>query len=89
MIALTLAAALGVYAFGTLRNMAQTPLGPSLPFIPKSLPPTWTASPGPAPTQMGQVALVPTVSFPTSTPGPLRRAAIDECTCYWHRHPRR
>ncbi|MBK6793351.1 MAG: LCP family protein [Anaerolineales bacterium] len=70
LIALTLAAALGVYAFGTLRNMAQTPLGPSLPFIPKSLPPTWTASPGPAPTQMGQVALVPTVSFPTSTPGP-------------------
>lgn len=70
-IALSLAVALGIYAYGSLRTMAQQPLGPALPFMPaQTLPPTWTASPGAAPTQpIGQVAQA--TLRPTSTPGPL------------------
>lgn len=70
-IALTLAAALGVFVYRSLQTVATSPLGPALPFIPtQTLPPTWTASPGPASEQMGQVTLAPTVAFPTNTPGP-------------------
>lgn len=69
-IAFSLLAGIGVYAFQAVNAVAQRPLGPALPFIPQSLPPTWTASPGPAPNQVGQVTLAPTIAFPTSTPGP-------------------
>ncbi|MFM8367146.1 MAG: LCP family protein [Chloroflexota bacterium] len=71
-IALILVVFIGVYAYQSLRTVAQTPLGPVLPFIPtKGLPPTWTPSPGPAPTQLGAVPLAPTLPLPTSPSGPL------------------
>lgn len=71
-IALMLVVFIGVYAYQSLRTVAQTPLGPVLPFIPtKGLPPTWTPSPGPAPTQLGAVTLAPTLPLPTSPSGPL------------------
>lgn len=70
-VALSLLAGIGAYAFQSVRAVVERPLGPVLPVMPQSLPPTWTASPGPAPTPMGQVTLLPTVSFPSSTPGPL------------------
>ena len=67
--AIILTAALVFYVVQSLQVVAQRPLGPSLPRMPEqTLPPTWTASPGPA--QMGQVTLQPTVAFPTNTPGP-------------------
>lgn len=69
--AITLFIGMGVYLYFTYQTVAAQPLGPSLPtFAPQTLPPTWTASPGPAPTQQGLVTFVPTVSFPTSTPAP-------------------
>ncbi len=68
-IALCLVVVLGTYTYQTYQTVAAQPLGPSLPtFAPQTLPPTWTASPGPAPTSQGLVTLVPTVSFPTNTP---------------------
>jgi len=71
-IALILVVFIGVYAYQSLRTVAQTPLGPVLPFIPtKGLPPTWTPSPGPAPTQLGAVTLAPTLPLPTRPSGPL------------------
>jgi len=71
-IALILVVFIGVYAYQSLRTVAQTPLGPVLPIIPtKGLPPTWTPSPGPAPTQLGAVTLAPTLPLPTSPSGPL------------------
>jgi len=37
---------LGYYVYTTLTRLAQTPLGPSLPFMPpQEMPPTWTAGP--------------------------------------------
>ncbi|GAB4566991.1 MAG: hypothetical protein Fur0017_06840 [Anaerolineales bacterium] len=71
-IALSLAATLGVYAYQSLWTVAQTPLGPVLPFIPtQTLPPTWTASPGQITAQVGQVTLAPTLALPTKPAGPL------------------
>ena len=70
-VAVVLAAALGVYTYQLYRSVAEQPLGPALPFAAQELPPTWTASPGPSPTLSGSVTLMPTVSFPTSTPAPL------------------
>lgn len=70
-VALTLAIALGLYSYRMVQTAAQQPLGPMLPFIPQSLPPTWTASPAPTTNAVGQVTLAPTVAFPTSTPGPI------------------
>ena len=70
MIALSLLIVIGVYTYQYLKTAAQTPLGPSLPFIPQPLPATWTASPGAPPTQMGLVTLAPTIAFPTNTAGP-------------------
>lgn len=71
LIALLLVAAVGIYLYQALRSAAQTPLGPALPSIPtQGLPPTWTPSPGPDPIQIGRVTLLPTLSFPTNTPGP-------------------
>jgi LCP family protein required for cell wall assembly len=68
-IAICLVVGLGFYTYQTYQAVAAQPLGPSLPtFAPQTLPPTWTASPGPAPTSQGLVTLVPTVSFPTNTP---------------------
>ncbi len=67
-IALILIAGMGVYAFQALRSFADRPLGPLLPT--QALPPTWTASPGAAPSPMGQVTLAPTISFATPTSGP-------------------
>jgi LCP family protein required for cell wall assembly len=70
-ITLALVAVLGVYLYQTLQTVAQKPLGPALPSLPtQSLPPTWTASPGASLAQSGQVTLVPTIAFPTNTPGP-------------------
>lgn len=71
-IALVLIVTLGMFVYRSLQTVAQQPLGPSLPNLPtQSLPPTWTASPGAAPTQMGQVTLAPTSNaVTTSTPGP-------------------
>lgn len=70
-IALSLAVTLGIYAYSSLRTLAQQPLGPALPSMPtQTLPPTWTVSPGAAATQpVNQIAQATLV--PTSTPGPL------------------
>ncbi|MBI2331086.1 MAG: LCP family protein [Chloroflexi bacterium] len=71
-IAFSLATALGIYAYQSLRTVAQTPLGPALPFIPtKSLPPTWTPSPAPAATEVAEATLAPTMPLPTERSGPL------------------
>jgi len=69
-LAVALAAALGMYAYQTYNAIAAQPLGPLLPIGAQELPPTWTASPGPSPTSAGSVTLAPTVSFTTSTPAP-------------------
>lgn len=66
-IAFTLVAAVGAYAYQALSAAAAKPLGPSLPT--QALPPTWTPSPGP-PASNGLVTFEPTVSFPTPTSGP-------------------
>lgn len=45
-ITLALVAGLGYYVYSTLTRLAQTPLGPSLPFMPpQEMPATWTAGP--------------------------------------------
>ena len=60
---------LSAYIYQTYQTVAAQPLGPALPtFAPQSLPPTWTASPGPSPTAQGLVTIAPTISFPTNTP---------------------
>ncbi len=68
-IAVCLLIGLSAYAYYTYQTVAAQPLGPSLPtFAPQTLPPTWTASPGPSPTAQGLVTIAPTISFPTHTP---------------------
>lgn len=68
-IAVCLLIGLSAYAYYTYQTVAVQPLGPSLPtFAPQTLPPTWTASPGPSPTAQGLVTIAPTISFPTNTP---------------------
>lgn len=67
-IALILVTGMGIYLYQILFAFAEKPLGPALPTI--AMPPTWTASPGPAPGQAGQVTLAPTISFTTPTSGP-------------------
>ena len=67
-IAVSLAAALGIYTYQMYQTVAEQPLGPVLPFMAQQLPPTWTPSPGPSPTSAGLVTLAPTVSFATTTP---------------------
>ncbi|MBK8783312.1 MAG: LCP family protein [Anaerolineales bacterium] len=67
-IACALLGGLGYYAYANYQSFAAQPLGPALPVNQQSLPPTWTASPGPSPTLAGSVTLVPLVNFPTSTP---------------------
>lgn len=69
-IVVVLAIALALYTYQTYRDVAQQPLGPALPFMEKSLPAAWTASPGPPPTAAGIVTYAPISAFPTSTPGP-------------------
>jgi LCP family protein required for cell wall assembly len=59
---------IGYYAFKSYKAFASRPLGPALPFTPLALPPTWTASPASPLASLGQVTLVPTISFPTNTP---------------------
>lgn len=73
LIAVSLTAVLGIYAFQTLRTAAQTPLGPALPFMAtQTLPPTWTAVPQEETQgQAGQVTLAPTLPMPTNPAGPL------------------
>ncbi|MCK6583840.1 MAG: LCP family protein [Anaerolineales bacterium] len=66
-IAFTLVAVVGVYAYQALSAVAVKPLGPSLPT--QDLPPTWTPSPGPLASN-GAVTFAPTISLPTATPGP-------------------
>ena len=67
-IALILVTGMGIYLYQILFAFAEKPLGPALPTL--AMPPTWTASPGPAPGQAGQVTLAPTISFTTPTSGP-------------------
>lgn len=68
-IACALLGGLGYYAYDNYQTFAVQPLGPALPVSQQSLPPTWTASPGPSPTLPGLVTLAaPLVDFPTSTP---------------------
>ncbi len=51
--------------FQSYRSFATQPLGPALPIVPQTMPPTWT----PAATQSaGMVTLAPTFSFATNTP---------------------
>jgi LCP family protein required for cell wall assembly len=72
LIALSLAVALGIYAFRSLQTIAQQPLGPALPSMPtQSPPPTWTVPANATPTQgVNQVVQQATLA-PTSTPGPM------------------
>ncbi len=67
-IACALLIGLGYYTYSNYQTFASQPLGPLLPVSQQSLPPTWTASPGPSPTSLGQVTLAPLVSYPTATP---------------------
>ncbi|MFN8382908.1 MAG: LCP family protein [Anaerolineales bacterium] len=68
-IACVLLVGLGYYTYSNYQTFASQPLGPALPVSQQSLPPTWTASPGPSPTQPGSVTLAPLISVPsTSTP---------------------
>jgi LCP family protein required for cell wall assembly len=67
-IAIALIAAIGINAAQTYRAFAAQPLGPVLPVAAQTLPPTWTALPGPSPTSAGLVTLAPTISFATNTP---------------------
>jgi polyisoprenyl-teichoic acid--peptidoglycan teichoic acid transferase len=64
LVALSLIVAIGV----NVSRAYNQPLGPQLPGAAQTLPPTWTASPGPSPTSAGLVTLAPTVSFATNTP---------------------
>ncbi len=73
-IIIALLGGVGYYAFQSYQLFASQPLGPALPFTPQALPPTWTPAPGTLVTSSGMVTLVPTISFPTSTP-PAPRAA--------------
>ncbi len=66
--ALALMAGLGYSMYLQYQAFASQPLGPALPIDEQSLPPTWTASPGPSPTLPGQVTLAPLISFTTATP---------------------
>ena len=67
LITVLLISAIGITVFQKYQTFASQPLGPVLPFTPISLPPTWTPDPN-AVVQNGNVTLVPTISFPTSTP---------------------
>ena len=67
LITVLLISAIGITVFQKYQTFASQPLGPVLPFTPISLPPTWTPDPN-AIVQNGNVTLVPTISFPTSTP---------------------
>jgi LCP family protein required for cell wall assembly len=60
---------IGYIVFQRYTTFASQPLGPALPFTPRALPPIWTPTPGAALASSGSVTLVPTVSFPTNTPG--------------------
>jgi LCP family protein required for cell wall assembly len=62
---------IGYYAFQSYKVFAAQPLGPALPFAQLVLPPTWTPSPFPLINSSGSGTLVPTISFPTNTPGAL------------------
>ncbi len=60
---------IGYSAYQSYEQFASQPLGPALPSAPQVLPPTWTPLPGsPLASSSGNVTLVPTISFPTSTP---------------------
>ncbi len=67
-IALILVLGVGIYLYQVLFAFAEKPLGPALPTL--AMPPTWTASPGPEPGQLGLVTLAPTISITTPTSGP-------------------
>ena len=67
LITVLLISAIGITVFQKYQTFASQPLGPVLPFTPISLAPTWTPDPNVV-VQNGNVTLVPTISFPTSTP---------------------
>ena len=71
LIIVSLVGAMGYSAFQSYQKFASQPLGPALPFTPQVLPPTWTPSPNDPLASSGNVTLVPTISFPTSTPAVL------------------
>jgi LCP family protein required for cell wall assembly len=67
-IAAALITAIGVTLTQSYRAFASQPLGPALPEIGQTMPPTWTPTFGPSPTPGGRVTLAPLVSFATGTP---------------------
>lgn len=67
-IAFALLLALGYSAYQSYQTFAAQPLGPILPFTQQTMPPTWTASPGPSSTAAGLVTLAPTITYATHTP---------------------
>ncbi|MCZ2127170.1 MAG: LCP family protein [Anaerolineales bacterium] len=71
LVAVSLVAALGIYAYQTLSPMARTPLGPALPLIPtQTVPPLWTLTPADL-SSASTPMLAPTI-LPTATqPAPL------------------
>ena len=71
LIIVSLVGAMGYSALQSYQKFASQPLGPALPFTPQVLPPTWTPSPNDPLVSSGNVTLVPTISFPTSTPAAL------------------
>ncbi len=66
-IACALLAGLGYYTYSNYQTFVTQPLGPALPISQQSLPPTWTASPGPSPTLAGSVTLAPLMTVPATT----------------------
>jgi len=66
LIASVLVAAMGFLVYASFQDFASQPLGPALPIVAKTMPPTWTPEPT---SSLGLVTLVPTITFPTNTPG--------------------
>jgi len=68
--AIALMTVLGVYLYRSLQTLAQTPLGPALPFMPtQAMPPTWT--PNPATQTLESVTRPTATSLPATPSGPL------------------
>lgn len=65
LIACALISAAGFYALQNYQAFASQPLGPALPIVAQTMPPTWTPA---ATTSANMVTLLPTIAFPTQTP---------------------
>jgi len=68
LIVCVLLGAIGFYGYQNYQAFASQPLGPALPVIGKTLPPTWTPNPA---SPLGLVTFAPTASFATNTPQPM------------------